>query len=333
MPTAEVLAAGKWSVSGYRRGTNYIQGYTNVGDFATTFAYGLKNRAEIFGSFLVDTRIDRDTQPLFFNDANIGGIVDRYPGVVKRWTGNNRGDLYVGAKVNLRSEVRQGSMAFAVRGMAKLPTGVKAAGVSTGKLDTVFDVIASKELARTTEVSGFAGYEIRGNPAGFDLPRGAFRWGAGAAFPTRFQLRGFAELNGVLPSSDTASITTAALAGFDGSRPPAVSNTERLTRLTFGLTYQAKGGFFIGAGLSRNLPSQRREAARASEGSFTDYTDWQLRIGYHPGQRAYVAPRPVAASAPTAPVIAPARRPRRRTRSRFGRPATPAPWRSRHSRR
>ncbi|HEY2906443.1 MAG TPA: hypothetical protein VGJ29_11140, partial [Vicinamibacterales bacterium] len=57
VPTAEVLANGKWSVSGYRRGTNYIQGYTNVGDFAGTFGVGIKDRAEIFGSFLFDTRI------------------------------------------------------------------------------------------------------------------------------------------------------------------------------------------------------------------------------------------------------------------------------------
>src|SRR5437899_13106699 len=32
VPTAEVLPAGTWSASGYRRGTNWIQGYTNVGD-------------------------------------------------------------------------------------------------------------------------------------------------------------------------------------------------------------------------------------------------------------------------------------------------------------
>src|SRR5262245_14053659 len=57
VPSAEVLADGKWSVSGYRRGTNYIQGFGNVGDFAGTFGYGIKDRAEIFGSFLVDTRV------------------------------------------------------------------------------------------------------------------------------------------------------------------------------------------------------------------------------------------------------------------------------------
>ena len=65
VPTGEVLPHGKWSVSGYRRGTNYIQGFTNVGDFAGTFGVGIRDRAEIFGSFLFDTRIDRDLRPLF----------------------------------------------------------------------------------------------------------------------------------------------------------------------------------------------------------------------------------------------------------------------------
>src|SRR5438876_8222147 len=82
VPTAEILAHGKWSVSGYRRGTNWIQGYTNVGDFAGTFGVGIKDRAEIFGSFLFDTRIDRDLTPLFLvNNSEVGGVVDRYPRV------------------------------------------------------------------------------------------------------------------------------------------------------------------------------------------------------------------------------------------------------------
>src|SRR5262245_24578353 len=65
VPTAEVLDHGKWSVSGYRRGTNWIQGYTNVADFAATFAAGIRGHAEVFGSFLVVTRIDRDVRPIF----------------------------------------------------------------------------------------------------------------------------------------------------------------------------------------------------------------------------------------------------------------------------
>src|SRR6266571_3833766 len=63
VPTGEVLPHGKVSVSGYRRGTNWVQGYTNVGDFAGTVGVGLGGRAELFGSFLVDTRIDRDVRP------------------------------------------------------------------------------------------------------------------------------------------------------------------------------------------------------------------------------------------------------------------------------
>jgi hypothetical protein len=81
VPTGEVLPDGKWSASAYRRGTNYIQGYSNVGDFSGTFAYGLKNKAEIFGSFIVDTRIDRDVRPVFVNDPTFGGVIDRYPQV------------------------------------------------------------------------------------------------------------------------------------------------------------------------------------------------------------------------------------------------------------
>src|ERR1700687_5525496 len=41
VPTAEVLPHGKWSVSGYRRGTNWVQGYTNVADFNGTFGVGV----------------------------------------------------------------------------------------------------------------------------------------------------------------------------------------------------------------------------------------------------------------------------------------------------
>src|SRR3954447_23551071 len=103
-PTAEVLPGGKWSVSGYRRGTNFIQGFTNVGDFAGTFAVGLGNRAEVFGSFLFDTRVERDLRPIFIADREVGGIVDRYPRANSGWSGDNVGDFYIGAKVNLATQ-------------------------------------------------------------------------------------------------------------------------------------------------------------------------------------------------------------------------------------
>src|SRR5579862_451498 len=167
VPTAEVVPAGKWAVSGYRRGTNYIQGYTNVADFAGTFSVGVKDRLEIFGSFLADTRIDRDLRPLFGTEPAFGGVIDRYPLVNTTWTGDNVGDLYLGAKFNLWSEYRQNPAAIAVRVTVKLPTGSKSAGTTTGKADGAFDFIVSKELARMVEVSSFAGYEVRGKPDGF----------------------------------------------------------------------------------------------------------------------------------------------------------------------
>jgi outer membrane protein OmpA-like peptidoglycan-associated protein len=285
VPTAEVLGSGKWSASAYRRGTNYIQGYTDVADFAGTFAFGVGGRAEVFGSFLVDTRIDRDIRPIFISDPTIGGIVDRYPRVHQGWTGNNLGDLYVGAKFNLLSEFRQNPAAVAVRGIVKVPTGDKDIGVSTGKADLLVDLIASKEAARVVDVAGYVGYEFRGAPDGLDIPTGAFRWGAGAGFPSRSPVRIFAELNGSLPSSDTATITGANIIGDDGRIAPLVSNTENLTRATAGLTFQAQNGFFIGGGLSWNVPRKERIVGLTDpdDRPFADYWDWQVRIGFHPG--------------------------------------------------
>ncbi len=301
VPTAEVLGKGKWSTSVYRRGTNWVQGYTNVADFAGTFAYGIGDRAEVFGSFLADTRIDRDTRPVFSRDPAFGGFIDRYPKVNQYWTGDNVGDLYVGAKINLWSESRQDPAAIAVRGIVKLPTGKADAGVSTGKADFSVDGIISKEAARLVEVSGYGGYEWRGSPDGFTIPSGAFRWGTGVTFPSRNFLRVVGEFNGFVPSSDTATTTTA-LIGTDLSRSPLTSATENITRATLGLTYQHKNGFFAGAGVTWNMPTLGRSGSFTDEPSVTgDYYDMQFRIGWHPGVKTYVAPVPPPPPPPMAP--------------------------------
>ena len=301
VPSAEVLDKGLWSVSGYRRGTNFVQGYTNVADFAGTFAFGLTPRVEIFGSFLADTRIDRDARPIFVNDPTFGGVIDRYPRVNSGWTGDNVGDLYVGTKINFWSESRQNPAAVALRAMVKLPTGSVDKGVGTGKADGRFDFIVSKEAHRMAEFSGYAGYEFRGSPSGFTVPTSAFQWGAGAQFPSRRLVRVFAELNGYVPSSSTASITGAPLVAVDGSQATLVSNTENLTRSTLGLTFQTRRGFFVGAGVSGNFPTKARNLTLAQDDPTADYWDLQVRIGYHPGVRFYVPPPPPA---PPAPVVA-----------------------------
>ena len=291
VPTGEVLANGKWSATVYRRGTNWIQGYTNVADFAGTFAYGLKDRAEIFGSFLVDTRIDRDIRPMFVNDPSVGGVIDRYPRVAQPWTGDNVGDLYLGAKINLWSESRQNPVAIAVRGMVKLPTGKADAGVSTGKADGSVDLIVSKEAAQLVEISGFGGYEFRGSPDNYDAPTGAFRWGTGVAFPSRNFLRLSAELSGEVPNKDTITFSGVQPLCVNCGLPPTVSNTSNLTRATLGLTFQSKKGFFASAGVSWNLPTRARSASFTDEPDVIgDYYDMQFRIGYHPGVRVYAPP-------------------------------------------
>jgi peptidoglycan-associated lipoprotein len=305
VPTAEVLGKGQWSTSVYRRGTNWVQGYTNVADFAGTFAYGIGGRAEVFGSFLADTRIDRDSRPVFGSDPAFGSFIDRYPKVNQYWTGDNVGDLYIGAKFNILSESRQDPLAIALRAMVKAPTGKADAGVSTGKADFSVDGIISKEAAKLVEVSGYGGYEWRGSPDGFDIPSGAFRWGTGLTFPSRNFLRLVGEVNGYVPSKDVATASTA-LVGIDGSRSLLTANTENITRATLGLTLQTKKGFFFGAGVSWNVPS------RARIGSFTDepdvigdYYDMQFRIGYHPGVKVYVPPPPPPPPPPPAPIQAP----------------------------
>jgi outer membrane protein OmpA-like peptidoglycan-associated protein len=294
VPTGEVLGHGKWSVSGYRRGTNYIQGFSNVGDIAGTFAVGIKDRAEIFGSFLVDTRIDRDLRPLFIGNTDVGGIVDRDPRVHQGWTGDNVGDFYLGAKINLWSEFRQNPVALAVRGMVKAPTGDKDVGISTGKPDFSVDFIGSKEIRRKLEFSGYAGYEVRGKPDGFDIPTGAARWGVGAGFPSRSPLRAALELVGSLPNKDTATAASGLVVGDDGSRSPAISATQNMTQANVALTWQHRKGFFLGLGLAWNFPMKDRKDFNSDDPDekSSDFVDWQIRIGYHPGVRVYVPPPP-----------------------------------------
>jgi len=207
--------------------------------------------------------------------------------------------------VNLMSQWRQRPAAIAVRGLVKLPTGDFDAGASTGKADIAIDLVASKETARKVEFSAFGGYEFRGKPDDLDAPSGAFRWGAGAGFPSRSRLRVIGELNGFIVNEDSVTQTGARLVGVDGSIAPNVTETENLTKATVALNWQSKRGFFVGGGISWTPPMQDRSGFRTDEDAFGDYVDWQVRIGYHPGVRVYVPPPPPPPPAPPPPAPAP----------------------------
>jgi outer membrane protein OmpA-like peptidoglycan-associated protein len=302
VPTGEVLPARRWSLSAYRVNFDYTQGFTDVTDFPVTFGVGLGDRAEIFGSWSVVRRIDRDTRPLFLPDVpEPGGLVNDYPFVSQGWSDNQLGDLWVGGKVNVLSEYRQNPVAFAVRGLLKLPTAKDdEEGVGTGKVDFGVDAILSKEINQRVELAGSAGLMFRGDPDNVDLSN-SFKWGFGAGFPTRRNLRLTAELHGEAYFDDSLTYTSVPVVGFDGSIPPVTSTIQSPVTATVGLTWIGSNGVFAGAGLNWGVNLDGRGDFAGFEDETGDTLGFQIRVGYHPGVRVYVPPPPPPPPAPPPP--------------------------------
>jgi len=307
VPTGEVLRDGTWSASAYRLNWDVRQGFTDISHFEGTFGYGIGNRAEIFGAVRFLTRIDRDTRPIFgFGGDRFGGVDNNYPFVRQGWIGNDFGDIFLGAKVNLLSESREAPVAVAIRGMLKAPTGSADGGSGTGKMDALFDFIVSKEIASVVEVSGNLGYRHRGDPDEFDLSNG-MTFGVGAQFPTRSPLKFTTEwwgeryFNDVVTRSATGP-APASIIGVDGSIPPVSSQLPVQSTLMFGATWQMRNGFFAGGGIDWSQKAEDRDdLGLDSDDNFGTKFGWQFRIGYHPG----VAGRPVALPPPPPPPAAP----------------------------
>ena len=313
VPTGEVLPARRWSVSAYRVNFDDNQGFSDISNWPVTFGVGVGDRAELFGSWVLVNRIDRDVRPLFpassdpvanlvLGDGNVSGVVPQNPLARRGWSGNNLGDLWLGAKFNVSSQWRQQPAAFAVRAMVKLPTGDKDSGASTGKADVAFDGILSKEINERAEVSGYAGFIVRGAPSEVEETNG-FRWGVGAGVPSRKSLRFTAELTGEAYSKSTLATKTL-LVAEDGSVLPAgfKSQIKSPVDVNLGLTWQARSGFFAGAGWTWrvNMDSRDTFLSQYTNGA-GDRMDIVGRIGYHPGVRVYVAPAPPPPPPPPAP--------------------------------
>lgn len=323
VPSGSVLDHGQWSVSLYRTNFDDGQGFTDISSFPVTFAVGVGNRAEIFGSLQTVTRIDRDTRPLFFpttdENGTGGGIVPNHPLVNSEWTGNKIGDLRVGAKLNLTPD---SPAALALRALVKLPIGDDESGASSGKLDGEFDVVVS-HFNPAVEVSGYGGFMMRGSPDGYSLTNG-IRWGIGAAFPQRYNLglRINAELFGE-KYLDNVITAPDGLTGTDGSIVPTSTHLRSPAVALLGVTWQAPNGFFIGAAGTWNVTMAGRSDADAlcapgvvcPPTSFTnepkDDKGFQVRIGWHPGGRRQNVqpPPPPPPPAPPTPEPAPANRP------------------------
>ena len=303
VPIGEVLPARRWSVSGYRVNVDSNQGFSDVSNFPITFGVGLGDRAELFGAWNVVRRIDRDVRPLFTGDPQSGGVVNEYPFVTDGWSGNQLGDLWIGGKVNLTSQWRQQPAAFALRGLVKIPTASdEDEGVGTGKLDFALDAIISKELNERVELSGYGGFMFRGNPDDVELSNG-FRWGVGAGFPTRKNLRFTAELSGEAYLDDTVELSRSIVA-TDGTIAPFSSTIDSPFTAAIGLTWLGNNGLFAGVGLNYQVKMDGRSEFGDYEDETGDSLGFQFRLGYHPGVRIYVAPPPPPP--PPAPAAAPA---------------------------
>src|SRR2546429_641138 len=108
VPTGEILPAGKFSISAYRVNFDDNQGFTDVSNWPVTFGVGVADRAEIFGSWVLVSRVDRDIRPLFYPQIpQAGGTVPQNPLMADTWSGNQLGDFWLGAKWNLAAEWRQ----------------------------------------------------------------------------------------------------------------------------------------------------------------------------------------------------------------------------------
>jgi outer membrane protein OmpA-like peptidoglycan-associated protein len=289
VPTGEVLPGGKWSFSAYRVNFDYTEGFTDVSNWPVTAGVGLKDRAEIFGAWQVVRRIDRDVRPLF-TDNQGGGVANEYPFVRQGWSDNQLGDLWLGAKINFTSQWKQQPAAFALRGMIKLPTAKDDdEGVGTGKVDFAVDAIVSKEVNERVEFSGFGGIIFRGDPDDVSLSNG-FRWGVGAGFPTRKNLRLTAELHGEAYFDDTLEFNRTLIAE-DNSIAPALTSLDSPFNASIGLTWLGRN-WFAGAGINFRMGLDGRSEFGGYEDETGDSLGFQMRIGYHPGVRVYVPPPP-----------------------------------------
>ena len=297
VPTAEVLDNGSVSAAGHVSTFNYEQGFSAVQSVAGSFAVGVGERAEVFGSVGVLTRIDRDLSPLFQSgQANVGGALVDYPLANSAFSGNKFGDVVVGIKANVLSERQQAPLALAVRGWVKLPTGDKTAGTTTGEIDSAVGLVMSKAVGNA-EIAIHSDFVLRKDTAGIELPN-SMQWGFGVGTPVRGSIRVFGEVLGDILTTDTLKLSTP-LTGADGSISGLSLSHRSPLDLVIGLQWQHKG-FSLGSGVTWAA----RHASRSLVGQILPQADrigFIARLSYHPGVRVYVPPPPPPPDEPNQP--------------------------------
>ena len=278
VPTAETLPAGKFSFSLFRANFDRAQGLTDVNNFGITAATGLGNRAEIFASWRV-VRLHRDLQPTFVpSDPFYGGVDNDYPYVHQRWSKTLGGPLMIGGKYNLISQSRGDAMGLAVRGLLEFPIGP--VWSSNDEINGRINVIASREFAKSLELTGTFGAYLRQNPEQFRLSDSG-TWGVGASFPSRSRFRGMVEWTGDFKKRDYVTLLDGPYIASDGSIAPLQSRTHDLAEFKPGIVFQAKNGAFLHAGLNYTPGTSDRTIG----GIAFEHQAWgfDVSLGWHPG--------------------------------------------------
>ena len=167
-----------------------------------------RNGIELFTSFKLDTRIDRDLRPLFTSNRTVGGVNPRYPNVTRGWSGDNVGDWTVGIKINFMNEERQHPVAVALQGdgqdsdrrrggrrqhrQARHACSTSSSARKSGEWSSSRRTAAPRSAARPTRFPS----------------RNGLRWGVGAGFPSHSPLRVTGELHGEQPFDDTVTLSS-----------------------------------------------------------------------------------------------------------------------------
>ena len=301
VPIAETLPKGKWSGGLQRVDINRSEGFVNVEDIGGMFAFGATDKIEVFGAF---SRRGVDADLISPKLTALGQPQDY---LVARGWASGVGDLTVGGKFNLRSQVTNNGMAFAVRAAVNLPTAGD--GMGTGKPAVMVDLIGSREFNMKVDLSAQAGIKMRVSPDGYALTNG-FTWGVGAGFPSRSRLKVIGEMTGEAYFDLPQTFTGAQSA----TTPPAQWGADATRDIFGGVQFHMTNGFYIGAGINyaaSHLWDRKNFSTREPENTGQDKWAYQLRVAYHPGVRNYAPPAPPA-PAPTPappPIAAPANRP------------------------
>ncbi len=289
VPTAETLPAKGFSASGYRANFDRRQGFTDISWLGVTGAFGVTDRVEIFGSWQAD-RIKRALRPIFdARDRAFGGVVMEYPYVRRGWSKTLGGPTTIGAKFNLISQTRGDAFSVAPRFSMTFPSG--SSWASTNDLTGRIGLVMSREFSEKVELTGLAQGVIRGDSKEFSVSDG-IEWGLGASVPTRTPIRALFEWHGefVFDQDTIAWDPAGPYIAEDGSVAPATSPIRDPTQIKFGGVWQSAKGFFVHSGFNYTFATGSRTIGGVEYSQHP--WGWDVRIGWHPGVKTYMAPPP-----------------------------------------